>query len=216
MNNKWIENIDIYCERLAPGLFAEPLNAITNFSFFIAAFFLFRLAKSKKYFDHRSFILIGLIVIIGAGSTFFHTLATYWAMLSDQIPILLFQIAFLIFYARGVMRLSRLGTCLMLAAFFASIYIFGSLPREWLNGSLAYAPAFLILGGLGFWHWFYAQRERGALLLAMAVFAVSLTFRSLDMTLCPALPAGLHFLWHILNGTVLYLTVRAYLLNANR
>lgn len=216
MNNRWTENIDIYCERHAPGLLAEPLNAITNLSFFVAAFFLFRLAKIEKNIDYRSLGLIGLIIIIGIGSTFFHTLAIYWAMLSDQIPILLFQIAFLIFYARKIMSLSWLGTCLLLAVFFTSIYIFGSLPREWLNGSLAYAPAFLILGGLGLWHWFCAQRERADLLLAMAVFAVSLTFRSLDMALCLSMPSGVHFLWHILNGIVLYLTVRAYLLNTNR
>jgi hypothetical protein len=29
--------MDAYCERTAPGLLAEPLNAITNTSFLIAA-----------------------------------------------------------------------------------------------------------------------------------------------------------------------------------
>jgi hypothetical protein len=29
--------LDAYCERTAPGLLAEPLNAITNASFLIAA-----------------------------------------------------------------------------------------------------------------------------------------------------------------------------------
>lgn len=28
------EFIDIYCERLGPGLWAEPLNALTNAAFF--------------------------------------------------------------------------------------------------------------------------------------------------------------------------------------
>jgi len=29
--------MDAYCERLGPGLFAEPLNALTNVSFLLAA-----------------------------------------------------------------------------------------------------------------------------------------------------------------------------------
>ena len=35
--------IDIYCERIEPGLWAEPLNAITNLAFIIAAFLLIRM-----------------------------------------------------------------------------------------------------------------------------------------------------------------------------
>jgi hypothetical protein len=33
--------VDIYCERVAPGLLAEPLNAASNIGFFIAAFILY-------------------------------------------------------------------------------------------------------------------------------------------------------------------------------
>jgi hypothetical protein len=29
--------MDVYCERTGPGLLAEPLNAVTNASFLIAA-----------------------------------------------------------------------------------------------------------------------------------------------------------------------------------
>jgi len=33
----WFAPIDAYCERLGPGLLAEPLNALSNAAFFIAA-----------------------------------------------------------------------------------------------------------------------------------------------------------------------------------
>jgi hypothetical protein len=33
----WTQAVDIYCERLGPGLWAEPLNAVTNVAFFVAA-----------------------------------------------------------------------------------------------------------------------------------------------------------------------------------
>jgi antibiotic biosynthesis monooxygenase (ABM) superfamily enzyme len=42
-----------------------------------------------------------------------------------------------------------------------------------------------------------------ALLVTAGVFAVSLTFRTLDQPLCVAWPLGTHWLWHLLNAVVL-------------
>jgi hypothetical protein len=47
---------------------------------------------------------------------------------------------------------------------------------------------------------------------AAGTLAVSLTFRSIDMTVCDALPLGTHFLWHSLNGLALYLLLGAGLI----
>ena len=33
----WSQPVDLYCERLDPSFWAEPLNAFTNLSFLIAA-----------------------------------------------------------------------------------------------------------------------------------------------------------------------------------
>ena len=64
-------------------------------------------------------------------------------------------------------------------------------------------------------------KERGHraapyLLWAAAVFAVSVTFRSLDMALCSdtvfdGRKIGTHFLWHLLNALTLFLLLRASL-----
>ena len=43
----------------------------------------------------------------------------------------------------------------------------------------------------------------GGLLLGAALFALSLTFRTLDRPLCDAFPLGTHFVWHLLNGLLL-------------
>jgi len=67
--------------------------------------------------------------------------------------------------------------------------------------------------GFGVDHWRKHRTEPFALLLAAAIFVVSLTFRSIDMTVCAALPVGVHYMWHILNAAVLYLSVRAVLVN---
>ena len=33
----WTAYVDGYCERVAPGLWGEPLNAVTNLAFVLAA-----------------------------------------------------------------------------------------------------------------------------------------------------------------------------------
>jgi len=206
------ETIDIYCERMGPEFWAEPLNAVSNLSFIIAAMFALKLAKDKEQINVGSLTLIALLAIIGTGSFLFHTFATFWAMLSDTIPILLFQIAFLVVYSRYVIDFSWVKTAGLFGAFLIFIFGFGILPSDWLNGSLSYAPALIFLGGFGLWHYFNAKQERITLLAATGVLAVSLTFRSIDMSVCDSLPIGVHYMWHILNGIVLYLAARAYII----
>lgn len=205
--------IDIYCERLGPGLLAEPVNALTNLSFFIAAFLCWHVARQKGPVDVRTATLLGLVVVIGTGSTLFHTTAAYWAMLADALPILIYQIAFLQFYASRVMKLSPAYSFGLLGLFLATVFIFGQLPQGWLNGSISYFPALLFLYGLSYWHWRYASTGRFLLLEAGGIFTISLLFRSIDMQVCGSIPLGTHFLWHILNGIVLYYTTCAYILN---
>lgn len=208
--------IDIYCERLEPGLWAEPLNAVTNAAFFIAAVFALLLARKERALDWRAGILIGLVFVIGAGSTLFHTFATLWAMMSDSIPILTYQIAFIVLYAWRVMGWDAKRIIPLLGLFFLTQYGAMQAPRDWMNGSLEYAPAWLFLFGLALWHVKNALREKAGLLAAVGVFTISLTFRSIDDALCAQFPLGTHFLWHMLNGVLLYLTTRAYILNARR
>lgn len=54
------------------------------------------------------------------------------------------------------------------------------------------------------------------MLAAAGTFFVSLAFRTLDQWLCPCLPIGTHFLWHLLNGVLLYLTMKALILHRAR
>jgi hypothetical protein len=208
--------IDIYCERLEPGLLAEPLNAVTNIAFLIAAFCAYKCAKNQNALDWRSALLIGLIATMGIGSALFHTFATLWAMMADIIPILSFQIIFIALYCQNVIKLKCRYSSLVLAGFFVTMYISMQLPRHWLNGTLEYAPALLFVTGLGLWHLKNAPREKWGLLAAAGLFTISMTLRSIDMQLCEALPIGTHFLWHCLNAGVLYLSARAFILNKTK
>jgi hypothetical protein len=51
---------------------------------------------------------------------------------------------------------------------------------------------------------------------AACVFVVAFFLRSLDMPACAAFPLGTHFLWHILNGFLLFLLLRLVILHAPR
>ncbi|MCW8884067.1 MAG: ceramidase [Motiliproteus sp.] len=204
--------IDLYCERLGPELLAEPVNALTNLSFLVAAWASWKLSKRERQWTLDIWLLIALMAAIGLGSALFHTFATYWAQLADVIPIMLFQVCFLVIYSRRVIGLSVLQAAIAVVAFFAAgigVEQFSHL----LNGSLAYAPAFLVLLILGIYQWQQRLREPYLLLAASTLFLVSLSFRTMDNAICPNFELGTHFLWHLLNGLLLYWLLKGLVVN---
>lgn len=197
-----MDRLDLYCERTAPGLLAEPLNAVSNLAFFLAALWLWRRHAASR----ARWALVLTLLAIGTGSGLFHTFATRWALWADVLPILVFQLLVLGLYLRRVLTLGAGAVAAGYAAFLLLSLAFGVLPRDWLNGSLGYAAAGLTLFALGLVHWRRHAPARGALLTAAALLALSLAARSTDLSLCAHWPAGTHFLWHLLNAAVLALT----------
>lgn len=200
--------IDLYCERLVPGLLAEPLNAATNLAFFAAAWLLWRGSRHEGARTPEIPLLIALILAIGTGSALFHTFAETWAMIADLVPIMIFQLAFLWTYARRVMKWHNAPSAALVAGFLA-VALYGREFPHVANGSMIYAPAIAVLLALGVHHWLRGGAGRGLLLAAGGALAVSLTFRTIDSAVCAQFPLGTHFLWHLINPLVLYLCVRA-------
>ena len=56
--------IDLYCERLGPGPLAEPINAITNLTFLVAALAAWSEAHQKELLTAENWMLISLMVYI--------------------------------------------------------------------------------------------------------------------------------------------------------
>lgn len=229
------EHVFLYCERgTSTALLAEPFNAASNAAFLLAALVGLQLLlwrpREDRSADH--YLLIGLVFLMGLGSLTFHLFATTETALADVIPISLFMLVYLSFVLNRFLSVPPGWTVLLVLGFAGLIALTGeikcgerlialpgaSVPgaKPCLNGSLFYLPALgaLIVMGL-------LLKERGHraapyLLWAAAVFAVSVTFRSLDMALCSdtvfdGRKIGTHFLWHLLNALMLFLLLRASL-----
>ena len=153
-------------------------------------------------------------VVVGVGSFLFHTVATPWAGFADTGPIMMFILGF---FAVTMNRFAGLGWGRAAAVTFGFLLGMVALSAglrvvvgDLAGGSQSYVPALVALLGVG--AWLHAAREHPAgraLMQAGGVFAVSLTFRSLDGPLCEMLPIGTHFLWHVLNGLVFWILLRA-------
>ncbi len=198
--------IDLYCERLGPGLLAEPLNAVTNGAFLVAAWQLQRLARHGGGSDRGVLALAVLALAIGIGSGLFHTFATGWALAADVVPILLFQLLFLLLYLRRRVGLAPLPVAGLCLAFLLACLAVRGLPPL-LNGSLMYAPTLAVLALLA-WHQLRSLQS-WLLVRATGLFSLSLLLRSLDNALCPIWPIGTHLFWHLLNAAVLVLSGQA-------
>lgn len=228
------EKIFLYCERgHDPSFWAEPINALTNAAFIIAA-----LAATRDYLaappERRTVAaasLVALTYVIGIGSFLFHTYATRWASLADQIPISIFMLTYFGYLLRRYLGLNWLFVLIGLAAFFVTIRYAatiecrqaGLLPitaragTRCLNGTIAYVPAFIALAASSIGLALIRHPAWRLLGVASVVFLVSMTFRTLDLELCELSRVGghligTHFLWHVLNALTLYLLLRASIL----
>jgi hypothetical protein len=206
----WTTPIDQYCERLDPSFWAEPVNALTNAAFIAAAVMAFMDWRRAGSSDRAVLALIIVVFAIGLGSFAFHTLATRGARLLDVIPIGVFIYGYFLLALRRMLGVPWVYSIVLLIAFMAlSNGLAIAVPREVLNGSTGYFPA---LGALLVFGWLLRDNPQGrAMLIAAAIFIVSLALRIVDLDICGAFPLGTHFLWHVLNAVLLYLLLRGAL-----
>lgn len=209
----WNDKVFAYCERGSdPALWAEPLNAVSNAAFIIAASVaLIEWRRSPR--GTAELLLIATVFVVGIGSFLFHTMATKWARVADVAPITVFMLGYLGFALRRLLALPWPAVAAGMAGFVGAGAVAESTTCQsgaCLNGSVAYLPALaamiLVAGALGWWR----HPATKVLATSAAVFALSLVFRSIDMAACPLTlmqpgwRAGTHALWHILNALVLY------------
>lgn len=207
----WQEPVIDYCERLDGRFWSEPLNAMSNAAFLIAAGAAYALLRRRGRSDAPAAALIAVTATVGVGSFIFHTIATRGAMLLDVIPIAVFIYGYFLLALRRFFRLAPLPAAVTTIAFGIASTLVDSYVSG-LNGSVSYLPALAALLAFAALLWGGNRGAAKGLGSAAATFLVSLTFRTIDRDICAALPTGTHFLWHLLNACVLWLLLRTAIL----
>ncbi len=229
-----LNSIFDYCERSSGAFWAEPLNAVTNAGFIVAALagiaMIARRPRHERSLWHSFFVLD--FIAIGIGSFLFHTMPSVGTEAADTGPIGIFMLTYLVYALRRFAGTSWFLTAAAIAAFIGAMaiafnvqcwdgrvgFLLENVPvgarARCLNGSLGYGPAFAAMGLIG--GWLALKRHKAAPLIfaATAAFAVSLTLRSLDQRLCGdwivmGHRMGTHFLWHLFKSLTLFLLLVA-------
>lgn len=214
--------IDLYCERTAPGFWNEPVNALSNAAFLVAAWCAWRVYAQRRRRDGLDLILIILAAAIGVGSFLFHTFATGWSELADVIPIWSFVAIFVlvtIYRLTGEEFWAAARIALIAAGSIGAVFWItsGDVTTDdasgpgYFNGSLQYLPALLALAGFAAVTLVRRHPARYYVTGAAITFLLSLGFRTIDLTACAATGIGTHFLWHILNGVMIGLLLQSLL-----
>ena len=203
----WTEQIIAYCERTDFGFWAEPVNAVTNAAFLIAAAFVWPMTRGLPLARALAVIL----ALIGVGSFLWHTFATRWAGLSDVLPILGFILLYLFAATRDYLGarpwVAGLVTALFLPYAAAFAWALGQVVPG-LGANAAYLSVAVLIAGYGVW---LRDTVTGrGLLIGAGILLLSLGARIADDLVCPAFGIGTHFLWHILNGIMLGWMIRVY------
>jgi hypothetical protein len=204
----WFRSVNSYCERIDATYWSEPVNAVTNAAFLVAALVCWRRAARAGggTGDRPAQALSLILAVIGIGSFLFHTHAQVWAMIADVVPIQVFILVYLalatirffaapwwagVLAAAAFVPVSALAARLIAAAFGP------------LNGSVGYAPVPLLILAYALLLARRAPATARGLAIGAAILAVSLVFRTVDSAVCAAVPLGTHFLWHLLNAVML-------------
>ena len=193
--------IDIYCERLDIGIWAEPINAVTNVAFILASIFMW--LRCKNLVEGR--VLSFLLFSIGCGSFLFHTFAQTWAAILDVAAILIFILTYIFIANRSFLAWSKMVSLIGVILFFPYQLLLANILSniQFFGSSVQYIPvAILIFIYSGLLRKTEPNLSRG-LLIGAIILCLSIVFRIIDEPLCSVLSVGTHFVWHILNAIML-------------
>ena len=204
----WFETIDGYCERIDASFWSEPLNAVTNVVFLMAAIWVLR----RKELNNKARALAFLLGMIGIASFLFHSVATAWAAALDALFILLFTLLYIFIASEDFLGLSRRSALVVTLGYFplSVVVEWLMLPLSFLGSTRIYVPILVLIS---LYSLILIKKFRdvskglavGALLLTISMFA-----RSVDLPLCEIMPTGTHFLWHVINAIMLAWMIEVY------
>lgn len=208
----WTATVIAYCERTDASYWAEPVNAVTNASFLIAAVVMALRLRGQAGMA-LGWLMVVILAAIGVGSYLWHTHATRWSGLADVLPILLFILTYVFAATRDYLRLHwglALAAVVLFFPYAAGVgWALGQVfPAAGANAAYAAVALLILLYALVLRR--RAPATARGMALGAAILCVSLGFRMLDGVSCAVLPIGTHFMWHLLNGLMLGWMIEVY------
>ena len=196
----------VYCEALGFQL----VNVISNFAVLIAAYFAYQVLLKNNIRNFYLRILTLFIALVGIGSMLWHAFPNPLTNLADVLPLsvaILLSFYFLLskVVSSGSLRSIILFNFVLIQAPFVSGLFYS------FNGFIPYTitlAAFVVL----FWRFskkYGSLTRQGAPVLV--AFGVALVFRTVDLSVCPVIGIGTHFLWQIFIALTFYLTIRFFI-----
>lgn len=204
----WAQQFDAYCERTDLTYWSEPINAVTNAAFVLAALIMWRRTRGVP----SARILCAILFVIGIGSYLFHTHATAWALLADVAPIGAYILTYLFLTNRNIMGwplwVAALGTLAFVPYAALLVPILNAVPFFQISNFYWTVPILLVI-------YAFALRQKHpatakGFVIGAAILILSITTRSVDEILCTRIPVGTHFLWHCLNALMLGYMIHVY------
>jgi ceramidase len=198
----------LYCEtpNAAATFPVEPWNAISSGVIVLFGLAALALVVRRTPRAIEFYVLCALLVVNGIGSILWHGLRERWALTLDVTPALIFLIVAVIVWARRVVPLWEIATAaaVLLALNYAmrTLDLGLRLPGRW--GAMA---PLVIAAGLWLVARSAATSVRAALTGGLALLSAlaAFVFRSIDISVCAAVPMGTHFLWHVLLSAAAFL-----------
>lgn len=201
------EQVIAYCERTDFSYWSEPVNAVTNAAFLIAAMLVWRQTSGLPLARAMAVML----AVIGVGSFLWHTHATQWAGLADVLPILGFILLYLFAATRDFLSLSWPASLGVTLLFFPYALGFGWFMGQMIPGlgaNALYLSVAVLIAAYGLW--LQGSQTGKGLLIGAGVLVASLGFRMADDAVCAVFPVGTHFMWHLLNAVMLGWMIHVY------
>lgn len=187
----WIAAADGYRERVGPGLWAEPLNLVSNAAFPAAALSVWPRTKGQP----AARALAVMLAAVGLGSALFHSFANRLTALADMLPILVFILIYLYAANRRMLGLAPLWSALAMLAFLPYAALTASFLSRLIPG-LGSSAGYAAIPVRALAYAALMARKAPATARRMAAGAAPLSLsilaRSIDMPLCSPMPTGTH------------------------
>lgn len=217
LGSYFLAAIDLYCERLDASFWSEPVNALSNLAFIAAALWARRALHQRGLHARDLHWLTLSMASIGVCSFAFHTVGQRWAAWLDSISILVFLLGFAATWTQRVLgwpwRRAWLAAPIAGSVIGVGTIALMQVPATWMRTEVAwYISTWLAIAlttvftprmastGLAMRAWMWG---------CTALFTLALGLRQIDLLVCPWWPLGTHAGWHLSNGLVTALALRA-------